>query len=99
MESVRKIIQTYLTHSPTLLTALRVAVTQSDALAIRQAAHNLKSSSGHVGATTLMQLCKELESMGQAGTLSDAEAMVVRIEAEYDLVRQALSQEISATSV
>ena len=44
-----------------------MAIIRSDAPAVVQAAHSLKSSSANVGATALAELCAEMEAAAQLG--------------------------------
>jgi two-component system sensor histidine kinase/response regulator len=91
-----KVLRTYLQNAPPLLTALREAVARSDAAAVRQAAHSLKSSSAQVGALAFSAYCKELEVLGRANTLSNAPTVLACLEAEYPVVQAALSAELDA---
>ena len=87
------VIDSYLEDASKLLQAIAQAVAQEDAIALRHAAHTLKSTSATLGATTLSQFCKELELMGLAGTTADAPALVLLLEAEYAKVQAALKIE------
>jgi HPt (histidine-containing phosphotransfer) domain-containing protein len=73
-----------------LVGTLRQALEQGDAAELRRAAHTIKSSSNDFGATTLAELCQELETMGKAGTLDGAAELVAQVEHEYEQVRAAL---------
>ncbi|MBD2102264.1 response regulator [Leptolyngbya sp. FACHB-261] len=84
------ILECYLEESPKQLQALQDAVAQEDAAALRRQAHMLKSSSATLGATELARLCKELEDMGQAGSMAKALAYVAQLQAEYERVKTAL---------
>jgi HPt (histidine-containing phosphotransfer) domain-containing protein len=84
----------YLEKVPQLLDLLRDAVTRDDAAAIFRIAHSLKSSSGNVGAMTLVELCKELEVMGRNQSTAEAPATFTAIAAEYAMVQEALAAEL-----
>jgi PAS domain S-box-containing protein len=90
---LRRIINNYLEDAPQLLQGIRNAVAARDAQALRQSAHTLRSSSANLGAMTLSNLCKELEMMGSAGTLTDSPIYMTQVEAEYEKVKQALLME------
>jgi HPt (histidine-containing phosphotransfer) domain-containing protein len=90
---VGNVLRTYLAHTPQLLAAMQQAVSSADALALRQAAHSLKSSSANVGAQALAALCKELEAMGRANTLGRAASVLADVEAAYATVHSALTAE------
>jgi len=91
-----KVLRAYLQSAPPLLMALREAVAGSDAAAVRQAAHSLKSSSAQVGALAFSAHCKELEALGRANTLTNAPAILACLEEEYPAVHAALSAELEA---
>jgi HPt (histidine-containing phosphotransfer) domain-containing protein len=82
-----ELIDSFLEETPPLLNNLRQALGQGDAAELRRAAHTIKSSSNDFGATTLAELCQELETMGKAGTLDRAAEVVAQAEKEYEQVR------------
>jgi signal transduction histidine kinase/DNA-binding NarL/FixJ family response regulator/HPt (histidine-containing phosphotransfer) domain-containing protein len=84
------VIQHYLALAPQLLQALREAIPRGDHLAIRHAAHSLKSSSANLGALTVATLCKELELMGQQQRLDAAAQALTALETAYEAARAAL---------
>lgn len=55
-----------------------------------EAAHSLKSSSAKVGALSLAELCKNLETFGRNNTIDGAAELLMKVEAEYTGVREAL---------
>jgi CheY-like chemotaxis protein len=85
-----ELIQTYLRDTPTRLIAIRDAIGQSDADALRAAAHTMKSSSANLGAMPLSALSKELEALGREGTTAGAADLFRQAAAEYTRVKQAL---------
>jgi CheY-like chemotaxis protein len=82
-----ELIDSFLEEAPPLVDTLRQALEQGDAAELRRAAHTIKSSSNDFGATTLAELCQELETMGKAGTLDGAAELVTRVEKEYEQAR------------
>ncbi len=87
---VDKIIEVYLEDSPRLIAQLERAAVGNDPIALRVAAHTLKSSSANVGATTLSEAARDLEHGARDGTLANPEALVARIVTEFAQVRSAL---------
>jgi CheY-like chemotaxis protein/HPt (histidine-containing phosphotransfer) domain-containing protein len=85
-----KLIESFLTDMPPLLTTMRQSLEQGDASGIHITAHTLKSESANFGAMLLSRLCKALEMMGKTGSLEGAADLVVQIEAEYVRVKEAL---------
>lgn len=97
IDSLEEIIEVYLTESPKLLHKMTQAMNQGDIDQLRDAAHSLKSTSGAIGANTLAQLSQTLEQMARRGNITEAEALIAKIETEYPLVKAALEQEIQTS--
>ena len=91
---VDKIIAVYLEDSPRLIAQLERAAVGNDPIALRVAAHTLKSSSANVGATTLSEAARDLEHGARDGTLANPEALVARIVTEFAQVRSALRSKL-----
>jgi HPt (histidine-containing phosphotransfer) domain-containing protein len=89
-----QIVHLYLEKAPQLLALLHEAVTRNDAAAIFRLAHSLKSSSGNVGAVTLVELCQELEVMGRTQSTAKAPVTFAAIETEYAMIQAALAAEL-----
>ncbi|MBD2087126.1 Hpt domain-containing protein [Coleofasciculus sp. FACHB-542] len=82
-----EMIDCYLDDAPKLLEAIAIAVAQANAPQLQRTAHTLKSSSATLGATTLAQLCKELEIMARTGNIKNALDKLPQLEAEYEQVK------------
>ncbi len=91
---LHKVLHIYLTNAPQLLETIRDAVAHSDALALQQAAHSLKSSSANVGALQLAAFSKEMEALGKTQNMIQAVSLLPTMEAEYAVVEQALQREL-----
>jgi len=87
---VNRIVGVYLESSPALIERLRVGLRDGDAVAVREAAHALKSSSASLGAATLAALAQQLEAKGRSGDLSRAASIGVQLLSEYQRVVAAL---------
>ncbi len=87
---VDRIIAVYLEDAPRLIAQLERAAAANDPIALRVAAHTLKSSSANVGATTLSEAARDLEHGARDGTLAKPEVLVARIVTEFAQVRSAL---------
>ncbi|MGL5058784.1 MAG: response regulator, partial [Microcoleus sp.] len=104
VDALEEAIEIYLETSPQLLRAIAHAAASGDPLALRRAAHSLKSISGTLGAFHLFELCQELEVMGRIGTVSNqsvsGQALVLfqQVEAEYERVKAALKLELIVDS-
>ncbi|HEY3175800.1 MAG TPA: response regulator [Candidatus Polarisedimenticolia bacterium] len=91
------LIGQFLRRAPDWIDKLRVAVTQVDADALRMAAHNLKGSSGTIGANNLASICASLETQARAGSIGQvAGEMLSRLDDEFARVREALESELDS---
>src|SRR5687767_10569617 len=79
-----EMIDVYVDDSAEQLAVMRQAIAEGNAEELRRAAHSLKANSASFGATTLAQLCQELEVRGKAAELNDASELLAKIEAEYE---------------
>ena len=97
LDDTGELLTTLITHfvdeTPRLQERMQAAFRQGDGSALAAAAHNLKGSSGNIGATRIQQLCDELQTLGRANKLAQAGDRLVRLQAEFTLVRAALLQE------
>lgn len=87
---VDRIVTVYLEDAPRLIAQLERAAVDNDPIALRVAAHTLKSSSANVGATTLADAARDLEHGARDGTLAQPGNAVARIVSEFAQVRAAL---------
>jgi len=85
-----RVVRLYTSSSRDLIEALRAAAACGDSTAMMHAAHALKSSSAHVGAVVLAELCKEVEQAAEGGKLDFASMLVERVLEEHGQVLQAL---------
>lgn len=94
-----ELIDLFLADAPQRLNALAAAVGREDWEGVSSWAHSLKGSCGSLGAMHMAGLCARLEAMGRAGAGSrpDAEGLQRELEAQFDLVREALLRERAAT--
>ncbi len=93
-EIVAEMIDCYLEDAPKLIQAIATAITQTDAIALRRTAHNLKSSSATLGATNLANLCQELEVISHRGDTKSVIDKLPQLEAEFARVKSALQLEL-----
>jgi len=93
---VERVIDTYLGSSATRMNSLRGALAQQDAKAAADAAHPLKSSSAQIGLPELATLAAEMEALARSGSLEGAEDLLARMELEYELGSELLSNQKEA---
>jgi len=87
---LRELCQIYLKESPKLLEKLRRAVSQGDAEAVGQVAHNIKGELSYLGADNAMQAARQLEAMGNDRDLSQAAGVLGILERELAGVEAAV---------
>ncbi|MDX2251676.1 MAG: response regulator, partial [Nitrospira sp.] len=92
-ELLTTLIGHFLNETPQRLAVMQNALRQENAAALADAAHALKGASGNLGANRVQQLCGELQTLGRANNLAEVGDRLARLGAEYELVRQVLSQE------
>lgn len=87
---VEEMVTSYLDDTETRLQAIASAIEATDAEAIFQAAHSMKSSSANLGAVNLTQLCEELEQSGRNKTIENTPDLLSTAESEFQQVQQEL---------
>ena len=85
-----KLIDSYLSSSPSLFERAKTAVTEADGPSLMSAAHSIKSSSIAIGAISFGKTCFELEQLGRSNNLDNSAAILERAEREFDSVCAAL---------
>jgi len=89
---VSDIIRIYLQSANNNIAAMKDALLHNHTDQLMRASHTLKSSSANVGATALMEMCKELEQDCRRGHPCYASKQVENICAEYAEVSAYLTQ-------
>lgn len=84
------LLDTFIADSDERLVALNSA---QQATALGAVAHSLKGSSSNMGAIRLARLCAELEAGVQKMPVDGIEALVLKIDREYQTVRRLYSAE------
>jgi HPt (histidine-containing phosphotransfer) domain-containing protein len=79
-------------EKPNMLSALRQAVTDGNAVSARAAAHSLKGSLAVFSPTHATGLAARVEDSAQSGNLTAAADILVELEAEVERVCTALQQ-------
>lgn len=93
-DMLKRIIQIYLTDSAALIGELQKALAKQDPVAMRKAAHTLKSSSANLGAGKLAGLCRHVEEIARAESVEGTGGLITLIQAEHRNVQEALSREL-----
>jgi HPt (histidine-containing phosphotransfer) domain-containing protein len=67
-------------------------VKSGDLVAVGRAAHSLKSSSAHLGAIGMQQVCEKLDGLKDSTHVDEAAHLVGLLQKEFDVVARALEQ-------
>jgi CheY-like chemotaxis protein/HPt (histidine-containing phosphotransfer) domain-containing protein len=92
-DPVAELIDLFLRDTPARVRSMESAIRQSDAPALRDAAHSLKGSSNNLGARRLSKLCADLEHLAKDAKLGDAARLFGKAAEEYERVRFVLEKE------
>jgi two-component system, sensor histidine kinase and response regulator len=95
VDFLSELVEAYFTSSPELIGSMRQALASGEASALQRAAHSLKAGSASFGALAFAARCKEVEDLGKAGALAEAEARVGALEAAYAQVAAALQVKVN----
>ena len=87
---LKEVCDGFLDDAPERIGAIQTALKQDDALALEQTAHALKSLSSCIGAVSLFQLCKSVETIGRNSCTGPALPLMAQILSEYATVQLAV---------
>jgi signal transduction histidine kinase/CheY-like chemotaxis protein len=90
IELVRELVEMYRESCPGLLTSLREAVGNADAVALERAAHALRGALSNLAATNAALLAGEIEACARTGEMAGAASGLTRLEPELGRVGVAL---------
>jgi CheY-like chemotaxis protein len=91
-EFLKEIIGIYFSEAPSRINGIRTAIASRDAKLLASQAHALRSSSGNVGATRVVEICTQLESIGKLGAITGAAELFRELQSEYARAESALRQ-------
>lgn len=89
---VAKVVHTFFLHASKLLSDLEQALRDGDAAAVKNAAHDLKSSAATVGASALAARSRRMEALARQNDFLGATQCWAQLALEYDKAHGALSQ-------
>lgn len=81
------LLDTFLSDAGERLLILWRTCAAGQAEELRRTAHSFKGSCCNVGAVALGALCEQLEDLALQGNLTEAPALIERIEREFAIVR------------
>jgi HPt (histidine-containing phosphotransfer) domain-containing protein len=80
---VTELVTLFKDETPPRIAALRAALGRHDPTQLAQAAHRLKGEAGVIGAYELEDLARQLEQLGNSGTIVGAETLLERVEPAF----------------
>ena len=92
---VGELIRLFLANTPPRIANMVSGVKSGDLVAVGRAAHSLKSSSAHLGAIGMHQVCEKLDGLKDSRHVDEAAHLVGLLQKEFEVVSRAL-QEIAA---
>ncbi|BBD57622.1 multi-sensor hybrid histidine kinase [Nostoc sp. HK-01] len=93
-----ELLHCYFLEAPKLIQEIQSSVVREDAETLWKTAHKLKSSSASVGATSLAQICKQLEAKGRSNDPLGCADILSQLQQEYEQVKTGLQLELEAGS-
>jgi HPt (histidine-containing phosphotransfer) domain-containing protein len=84
---LKEVLELFLEDVPGRIERLRAGWQGGDAVAVQRAAHSLKGSAGNIGATGLLEVCRQLDELGRSGDLSNAAPLVSALDAQFARVQ------------
>jgi CheY-like chemotaxis protein len=89
-ELLNQLIELFLERHAAIMTNIRQALSQSDAMTVERAAHTLKGTAANLCAPEVALVAGQLEAVGRLGTLHDAPSVYAHLEMEMIRLIQAL---------
>ena len=89
---VKQMIDIYLDYAPKMVRNALAGEQAGDCLAIEQAVHSLKSSSGHIGASAVYDLARRLESLARNKQLDSLRPLLRELETAFEHARLGLEE-------
>jgi two-component system sensor histidine kinase/response regulator len=85
-----KIMNIFLDDVPEQMGVLKEALDRGDAETVRHQAHTLKGSAGHVGATAMLAVVREMEKAGQEGDMERTTNLFPLLELEFEKIKHSM---------
>jgi len=84
-------LETFFTENQDALLRIEQGLASTDAEMVKGAAHNLKSSSGYLGATQLAELAQHIEEQSSQGHLTGLETTYQQAQGVFDAIKAQIS--------
>ncbi|PWQ97739.1 Hpt domain-containing protein [Leucothrix pacifica] len=84
-------LEMFFSENQDALDRIKTGLSDSNADEIRAAAHNLKSSTGYLGAMKLSELAKHMEEKAAAGDISGLDSVYTQAQTMLDTIKTQVS--------
>jgi two-component system, sensor histidine kinase and response regulator len=89
--TLRDLLDAFIVQATKLIDDLRQAADAGDATTLYRTAHSLKGSSANLGALTLAEISRRIETLGRDGSVAGAGALIDDVQREFARVSDAVS--------
>ncbi len=96
--SVSEAIRPFLEDIPNYLVALENGIAEGNAATLRNVSHVIKGAASNLGAVALASVAREMELQAEAGALSEASELLLRLRTEFAIVEPSLMAELGEPS-
>ena len=96
--SVSEAIRPFLEDIPNYLIELENGIAQGNAATLRNVSHVIKGAASNLGAVAMASVARELELHAEAGSLSEASELLLRLRTEFAIIEPALMSELDGPS-
>jgi signal transduction histidine kinase/CheY-like chemotaxis protein/HPt (histidine-containing phosphotransfer) domain-containing protein len=93
--ALARLVELFATHTPKRLIEIQEAIHADQTEAVRVTAHKLKGSCLTVAATHMAELCAELETLAEGGSLEGAQPLLDQLPTAFNEAHAALLAEAS----
>jgi HPt (histidine-containing phosphotransfer) domain-containing protein len=90
----RMVVEGFLEDIPRQIAALKAYLETGDAAGAERQAHSIKGASANVGGECLQEVAFQMEKAAKAGDLCAAGGHLAEIEAQFDMLNQAMAKEL-----
>jgi len=90
---LKQLIETFSADTPSILSDIKTAINDNKGKEIKLHAHKLKGSAASLGAPSMAEICKNLETMGLEENFTMSTNLLHKLQAEFIKVKEALYAE------
>lgn len=87
---LRELVELFAAEAPPMLARIEAAIKNGSASELEKASHKIKGSVLQFSAHSAAAVALELEESGRLGSIAGAEALLIKLRAEIDVLQQTL---------